>query len=160
MLYEENLVDRLAADKDFQELTLFTYNLSKSLSDKNTIALFRKYLKSNLNSTEESKLLNAFGFSKIDELTNFLANYQGLLSKSQKKFPEILNEQNRQDLGEAALKVMSDKKYFTITLGDCWVILLASMSMCAAEYGGTSDYWLCLDAALALYSACWAIAEV
>lgn len=160
MLYDENLVDRLAADKDFQELTFFTYNLSNSLGDKNTVALFRKYLKSNLNSTEETKLLNAFGFSKSEELTSFLANYQGLLSKSQIKFPEILNAQNKPDLGKAALKVMADKKYFTVTLGDCWVILLANMSICAASYGGTSEYWICLDVALAIYGACWAIAEV
>lgn len=161
---EENLSIRLSRDADFQTLVTVSYKLHKVISNKLNYTQLSSYLKRNITDKNRKLLLQAFGYTKEEQLSESISEYAKLLQKVQEKYPEMLLESNRPEVLKAG-EVILKRSNFRLTMGDCWVALLtwnsACYSYCAqqSQYDYNSCVWACIDTGLLIYSACWAAVE-
>jgi hypothetical protein len=109
-----DLSERLAADKDFQDYVFFSYELTGKVLATQSAKLFKKVFDKIASKDEESKLLNNLGFDDRNELNRYL--YTNLLKANSfyNKFSELRSLTNSSEIIlSAARKVVTDNKLET-----------------------------------------------
>lgn len=145
--FTNDLSDRLAADKDFQEFSYSIYQLVGKLQATKTGIIFQKYFQHSISDVELSTLLSSLNFSSKDEFTMFIRKTILLKSEIVCKFPELANSNNKLFVESAAKKTSANFVKPIHTTGDCWVLFLSALSACtqgcAIYY--PSDWEACID---------------
>ncbi|MEQ1675474.1 MAG: hypothetical protein ABL876_02160 [Chitinophagaceae bacterium] len=140
-----DLSDRLAADKDFQAYSIYTYEFIVKVRETKTGNLLVKYFNQTANAVEKETLAFALGYHSEEGVKSFLINAYKLKNDLNQKFPELREfEKYQADIRTARSKVAISVLRPHHTAEDCWDLFFAISTLCSTT---------CLTATE--WSSCW-----
>lgn len=127
-----DLSDRLAADKDFQDYSIAIYKMVNEVQKTKSGKLFTNYFDKKTSEEEKNTLSSIIGFSSNEEFVLYLKKINSHKLLIVQKFPELLSIPNNQEVIETASKkvVKTVLKPNPHTTGDCWAFFSASLLAC------------------------------
>lgn len=158
-----DLSDRLAADKDFQEFAIGVYNLIAKIQETKSGNLFVKYFQNSISEEDQLKLLTALGYSTNNEFRSFLkVTYEKNLSVNA-RFKLLSIDNAKLAIEQAADKVVKEILKPVHTVADCWLLFVSGMSACFQGCPFSYDPEACYDYCYALVisssSTCFLFAD-
>lgn len=153
----EELVERLAADKDFQEFSVFSIHLFAKLKSTNLIDLFKEVKKmGSLEKVATKEYLLKTGFNSVQEIRNSFSKLGSYLQNIRTKFPELIDGPNKEIILIKALEILKESKFYGETITTkavfpvewCWSLYVICSMNCFIEYS------CCFELLAACESAC------
>ena len=158
-----DLSDRLAADKDFQNFTMSVYCFLENIKTSDCAGLFKKYFSKELTIQEKEDFIFRSGFVTEEEFINTCKEIYSQKVAITTKFPELLIPDNESTVKVAALKVASNKlQNIKLRTLDCWTLfcagVLACNINCAIYY--PDNYYQCWEGCFNVVSASWGLCQL
>lgn len=161
-----DLSDRLAADKDFQDFALGVYNLVAKIQRTKTSTLFANYLNRTISTEEKIIFLEKTGYQTEQELISFFVNNNNHKTAFNTKFPALHKIDDSKIVLVEAFKIVV-KNFFKPSHTDleCLAAFAASLNACYSgcyiyandPFQCTLDCWTAISA---LYFMCILTAEL
>ena len=146
--FTNDLSDRLAADKDFQDYSIAIFKMVTEVQKTKSGKLFTKYFDKNTSEEEKTTLSSIIGFSSNEEFVLYLKKINSHKLSITQKFPELLTIETNQEIIESASKeiVKTVLKPNPHTTSDCWLLFSSFLLTCneACPFDGM-DYETCLS---------------
>ena len=129
-----NLSDRLAADKDFQEFSFLIYDFTGKVQATKSGRLVLNYFEHKITADESNTLFRKLGFASKEEFTEYWKKIYQLKENFQAKFTELINLSDAKAIVEcASQKVAAEKEFFKLVkypVDYCWYALVALLTGC------------------------------
>lgn len=142
------------------------YRITKVINQTKYFSLMKKFTEKQINVSEQTELLQEFGFISKEELLLFWGNYIKSKDKVHSKFSELQNiHAVKQSVFSATEGVLKSNKVFNPTEWECWLLWincnnganLYCMNQTQYTYEDCILFWM--NMCLASYSLCWMEAE-
>lgn len=142
-----DLSDRLAADKDFQEFSFLIYEFTGKTQATNSGKLLLNYFEQKNSSEETNSLLTNLGYSSQNDFNAFWKKIYRLKSAFQTNFSELTNMGNAKEILEVAAQKVAVEKEFSkkakYPASWCWAAWVAQMATCNLVCAGEPEScWL------------------
>ncbi len=130
-----DLSERLAADKDFQQFSFLIYEFTGKVQATKSGKLLINYFEYKNTTEEASILFSNLGFASSEKFNEYWKKIYQLKLNFQTKFPELISLNNPREILEVAAKKVAMNKVFseisTLPTAICWAILAASLGACS-----------------------------
>ena len=147
-----DLSDRLAADKDFQEFTVAMYQFLNKIQSMELGNLLTKYCRQTASKEEKITLATSIGFNSDETFRAFLVNLYIQGASLNEKFPELKEfTKYESSIRLAARNVVYSK--LTVTVEECWDAFFALTAIWSLYCQQAPDWSTCTIQSFALISA-------
>lgn len=130
-----DLSDRLAADKDFQEFSFLIYEFTGKTQATKSGKLLLNYFEQKNSSEETNTLLTNLGYSSQNDFNAFWKKIYRLKSAFQTNFSELASMGNAKETLEVAAQKVAVEKEFSkkakLPAAVCWTLLAAELGICS-----------------------------
>lgn len=154
------LSERLAADKDFQDFSLYVYSLFGKLKETKSSHLFKRFVSNAATEADLAILAGNLGYTGKKDFFKSLERLALLKTEVTCKFPELMEgtESINKVIESAALKVVEKIKKPELTTAECWLYWTTGLFACSQYCAYVEDYdtcwWSCSAAMSAAAGMC------
>jgi hypothetical protein len=161
------LSERLAAEKDFQDLSISVFSFFEKMQKSESGNLFKNLILRKTTENDAILFANKLGYSTLEELNLFFKNIVALKNHVQQRFPELISGDgdNKKEIESAAIKVLVAKGKPGHTTADCWVAWLAALTACSQycalqeTYYYDDCFWACSASVSSGAGLCFLLAD-
>ncbi len=157
-LITNDLSDRLAADKDFQEFSFLIYDFTAKVRTTKSGELVLNYFGKKTTEEESKTMLDKLGFFSKSEFQNYWKKIYQLKASFQSKFTELHDLPDVSEIVKiAAQRVALEKGFYKnsnsakLPASVCWLNLVVETNNCTLIWCYNAEDWEgCMAACVAL----------